>query len=348
MAVIDYRADTGRQAALAALRAELYGTEPGSLPRSGHDADRAICDDRRHFAVFAANRMLGHVTAFVNSDLQDRDGTPVGALGDFECVDDASVASELLGAAIHWLRTTDGRSRIWGPINFDIWNGYRFMTEGFDTCRFRGEPRNKPYYPTLFERNGFEVRQRWTTVEVDGPTVFGRLLDGSNDRYQQLIRDGYRFTETDLGHPADFARFHRILERSFRKLLGYTPITRARLKAALATKCRTPDPRIVTLIGDPHGRQVGFAYAYPDDNARQTGTGERRAIFYMLGIDAGDGAHNRGLGEAAVYHTFATCLRAGYRSVVPALMRKASWTKTAETSNLIAAQKAYALYEFNG
>ncbi len=140
MAVIDYRADAGRQAALAALRAELYETEPDSLPWSGNDAERAICGDRRHFAVFAADRMLGHVTAFVNRDLQDRDGTPVGALGDFECVDDASVASEFLGAAIHWLRTTGGRNRIWGPINFDIWNGYRFMTEGFDTCRFHGEP----------------------------------------------------------------------------------------------------------------------------------------------------------------------------------------------------------------
>ncbi len=348
MAVIDYRADAGHQAALAALRAELYGTEPGSPPRSDNEAGHANRDDRRHFAVFAADRMLGHVTAFANRDLQDRDGTPVGALGDFECVDDASVASELLGAAIHWSQTTDGRNRIWGPIDFDIWSGYRFMTEGFDTCRFHGEPRNMPYYPTFFEENGFEVRQRWTTVEVDGPTVFGRLLNGSKDRYRQLIRDGYRFTETDLGDPADFARFHRILERSFRKLLGYTPITRARLKTALESKCRTPDPRIITLIDDPDGRQVGFAYAYPDDDAGHTGTGERRAIFNMLGIDADDGAQNRGLGEAAVYHTFATCLRAGYRSVVPALMRKASWIKSAATSNLIAAQKTYALYEFNG
>ncbi len=33
---------------------------------------------------------------------------------------------------------------------------------------------------------------------------------------------------------------------------------------------------------------------------------------------------------------------------MPALMRKASWMKAAATSNSIAAQKTYALYEFNG
>jgi hypothetical protein len=84
----------------------------------------------------------------VNAAIRDEDGTAVGLIGFFECVEDPVVATVLLDAARDWLREEHGLQRIWGPMNFDIWHSYRFMTRGFDQVPFYGEPDNKACYPT--------------------------------------------------------------------------------------------------------------------------------------------------------------------------------------------------------
>jgi hypothetical protein len=53
----------------------------------------------------------------------------------------------LLEHAIEWLREKHDLQRIWAPVNFDIWHGYRLMTRGFEEKTFYGEPYNKIYYP---------------------------------------------------------------------------------------------------------------------------------------------------------------------------------------------------------
>lgn len=94
----------------------------------------------RHFLAAAGKRVVGRVSAMFNQDLKDKDGTPVGTIGFFECIDDFGVACDLLDCSIKWLQEERGICRIWGPMNFDIWHGYRLMTKGFDQKLFYGEP----------------------------------------------------------------------------------------------------------------------------------------------------------------------------------------------------------------
>ena len=81
---------------------------------------RQAGNDHQHFLATAAGMNVGHVSAMVNARLKDQDGEPVGLVGFFECVEELSVATELLGHASHWLRTQHGVRRIWGPMQFDI------------------------------------------------------------------------------------------------------------------------------------------------------------------------------------------------------------------------------------
>ncbi len=98
--------------------------------------------------------------------IRDEDGTAVGLIGFFECIEDPIVATVLLDAARDWLRDQHGLRRLWGPMNFDIWHSYRFMTQGFDQAPFYGEPDNKAYYPAYFEHYGFARRRTWHSFEV--------------------------------------------------------------------------------------------------------------------------------------------------------------------------------------
>ena len=60
---------------------------------------RKAGNHHRHFLCTSGSKLLGRVSAFVNADLRDRDGTGVGAVGLFECVEDEAVGRELLDAA---------------------------------------------------------------------------------------------------------------------------------------------------------------------------------------------------------------------------------------------------------
>jgi len=111
----------------------------------------------RHFIARAGNRTLGRLSAFINPKLKDAQGRCVATLGNFECIEDANVCAELLQAAEEWIRTASDCTTMWGPMNYDIWHGYRFMTKGFDRKPFCSEPYNKPYYPCMFEQNGYRV-----------------------------------------------------------------------------------------------------------------------------------------------------------------------------------------------
>ena len=43
---------------------------------------------------------------------------------------------------------------------------HRFMVRGFERAPFLFEPRNPPYYPRLFEANGFAPVHRWYSYEI--------------------------------------------------------------------------------------------------------------------------------------------------------------------------------------
>jgi len=316
----------------------------------------------RHFLATAGGRPLGHVSAFVNADLRDLDGTPVGAVGFFECIDDYPVASDLLGAARAWLEAEHGRRRVWGPMKFDIWHGYRMMTHGFDTEIFFGEPYNQPYYAALFERAGFGVRKRWHSVEVAQREVLEAQIGPWAADWAQARADGYRLAPIDVRNPAHVLALHQAVEDSFRGFLGFAALTRAEFEGVFAGYAQALDPRLVLGAWRPDGALCGFAIAYPDQaralramrgsdallarvrflvHARRS----RRAVFFMVGITAAELARGRGLARALGYQWVGSLLAAGYDSVVFALLAEDSPAWHLLPAPRERPAKTYALYE---
>lgn len=295
-------------------------------------------NDHRHFLVYEGSQVVGRASAMVNAAIRDEDGTAVGLIGFFECIEDPIVATVLLDAARDWLRDQHGLRRIWGPMNFDIWHSYRFMTQGFDQAPFYGEPDNKAYYPAYFEHYGFARRRTWHSFEVVGRDVLEAMIAASKPQHDDLVSRGYRFVSADNWDPSDETRLlHDLISRSFAGFLGFTPIALEefamlfrRSKAAVALP-------MSFVLHDRSDRPVGFAITYYELSAAVRAMHGRegplskakflvrrrqchRLNFFAAGMVRDEQDRGMGFAKAGLFHVVDQALRHGYDDIIFALM----------------------------
>ena len=374
MAIQSFEFDAERSAAFAAFRDELYRDDrnwvvsprPAFLNQFAPEFwfYRRPGNRHRHFVATANGKIAGHVAALVNADLRDTDGTSVGSLGFFECVDDYAAAAELLGHATDWLAREHHLQRIWAPVNFDIWHGYRLMIRGFAAQTFFGEPYNKSYYPEFFSRFGFSVKKTWDTLERQGHATLEKMVARFEPRYRRLIDEKYRFISIDVSAISDLRQLHSVLVRSYSVLLGATPFEFASFERLLGQYLQAFAARFVNLVYDPGGSVAAFGVAYPDysdvlrSQGNQTGQSSKRplasqrgatdrAILYMIGATPEEVQRRHGLGSAIYYHTMQQILAAGYQDVLIAIVADDSGARGLLGAEMRSVQRSYALYELS-
>jgi hypothetical protein len=318
------RADRTRVPPLTAeVRRQLAPSFP-FYGRPGHQ--------HRRFLASARGRPVARALASVHPGLRDRDGTPVGAVGFFEARADDGAAAEVLAAAVDWL-VSRGRRRVWGPLHFDIWHGYRFKTRGFGEEPLLGEPDNQPHYPEHFARFGFAERRRWNSFPLGGPEGLEELTAAGWEDYWRLKARGYRFEAFDTRHFDDsVAALHRVLSDSFSRFLGFTPLDLDEFRAVLEAARPAIEPRCSSFFYDEAGTLAGFAVALrdlaPAVRAMRGRSGPlarlaflrrrrhaRRLLLHLGGITRAESEKHSGLARAAVHHMLCRVRQAGYADV---------------------------------
>jgi hypothetical protein len=375
MAIESFEFDAAKSAAFATFREELYRGDRNWIAASraeflGQFAPqfsfyRRADNRHRHFIAAANGKIAGHVSAFVSGKVKDHEGLPVGSLGFFECVDDYAIAEELLEQAIAWLRNENGLRRIWAPVNFDIWHGYRLMTRGFAEKTFYGEPYNKTYYPEFFARSGFAVKKTWDSLERSGRFTLENMIARFEPRYQTLVDEHYQFKAVDVSQTDDLQKLHRVLIRSYHGMLGAAaPFEFGDFERLLGQYLRTMEARFVNLVYDPGGNVAGFGVAYPDysdrlpappsdlnqpniSRSRFQRRKTDRAVLYMIGATPEEVARRHGLGSALHYHIMRQILSAGFQTVVFAIIADDSGARGLLGDEMRSVQRTYSLYELN-
>jgi hypothetical protein len=319
----------------------------------------------RHFLANAGNKVVGRISAMVNSDLRDKDGTPAGIIGFYESVDDYSVAADLLDVTMEWLHDEHGLKRIWGPMNFDIWHSYRFMTKGYDLKLFYGEPYNKSYYPDFFERYGFVYKQLWDSVEITRRNVLENMIVRGAERYQMLLDRGYRFEQFNVKEfKNELRKLHNILIKSFSGFLGFTHVSFEEFEQLVARSRYALNPRFTVLIYDENNILAGFAVALLElSDAIRAMKGKdslvskvkfiynrsrvTRINFYAGGATPEEMVKMSGLGRAGFYYIIQQILNEGYEDVIFSLRTKHNRSRSLLGRNLRVAKREYVLYEVN-
>jgi len=375
MAIIHFTFDTALGESFVHFGYALYSGDTSWIPPFKKELRAQLSPEfgfygkqgnlHRHFLATAGKNVVGRVSAMVNTDLRDKDRTPVGTVGFFECIHDYAVAKDLLEAATGWLHEEMGMNRIWGPMNFDIWHGYRFMTKGFDQKIFYGEPYNKPYYHDFFLRSSFIDKYYWDTVEITGRETLQRMVRRGAERHQQLVAQGYRFEPIRVSRFKDELRkLHSVLTASFRDFLGYTHIPFEEFERLFAEMRYAVHSRFVIFAYDENNVLAGFAGALLElSDAIRSMEGEgiminklkflyrrrfvKRINFYIGGITPDEAVKGSGLGRAGFSCVLQQILKEGYETVLFTLRARRNVSHGLLGRNVPLPQREYALYEWN-
>jgi len=144
-------------------------------PRSNHFFEHGKC--RRWIAVNEQGETVGRIAAFIDYEKALKADTPFGGIGFFECINDRSVAFDLLDTAKNWLKE-QGMKAMHGPINFGendkFWG---LLIEGFNSPSY-GMNYNAPYYKKIFEDYGFIKAYDQLTNVLDATSPLPERLHG--------------------------------------------------------------------------------------------------------------------------------------------------------------------------
>ncbi len=210
------------------------------------------------------------VSARVNFRLRLADGSPLGMVGSFDCAapdSEGAVAAvqSLLDEACDWLKAESCRAAV-GPMTGGAHLPHRFLTSGFETAPFQGEPRNPPAFPRLFEECGFGACRVWESFDLDRPALAEIVARLARDAADAKAGERYR---VEPAKPAERAaalrRIHDVLDRGWEGHLGFAPFDPAELETMFAGLFAIMTERhLAFLVDRKSNRDMGFCVFYPD------------------------------------------------------------------------------------
>lgn len=320
------------------------------------------------FLFLENGKTLGRVAAMIHPEYPER-----GLVGLFDCVNDNRVACALLDAAKDCLRSHQCNSMV-GPIDFSIFQSYRFMTQGFDQETFVGEPRNPSYYPQLFEHYGFVPNHTWVSWELDAQGMDAYLAK-NEIHLDTFLKLGYTFKQFRIRNASRLMRqTYRLLIESYRVFPFFTHISESDFLQEFERMPTLMDPECSTFGYTPTNELYGFNIVVKDlTKALRSMNGKTHLIAKFrflwnrnkssLANFAQGGslpryireslllAHRAGrpsfsLSAATVYRSIRAIRKSGkYRSVIFTLMREDGMINL-QIKDFKCSERIYAVYEY--
>ncbi|HEX9670431.1 MAG TPA: GNAT family N-acetyltransferase [Thermoanaerobaculia bacterium] len=216
---------------------------------------------QRLLVAVDGTRRIARLAARLSPALRDDGGRPFGLLGFFEARDDPPAVGALFREAVSWLKDR-GAGPIVGPMDGDTWHRYRLNVGPWGEPPFLMEPYNPPYYPALWEANGFRVLEQYLSKRLDDVAGVAARFE---PRYRAALAAGYRFEPLRRDRFADeLRRLYRLSCEIFRDNRLYSEISEERFLGIYAGFRRLADPDFVTFAVAPDGSDAGFLFGFPD------------------------------------------------------------------------------------
>jgi hypothetical protein len=216
----------------------------------------------KYFLAKQKGKLSGRVASIVDHRHTEFHNDKVGFFGFFESVNDYSVASSLLDAALEELRK-EGMDTIRGPMNFSTNEECGFLIEGFEEHPILMTPYNPPYYSELAESYGMEKAKDLYAYICDIPEeLSGKILRVAEIAEKRGIR--VRPISKDI-FESEMRIFRDVYNSAWAKNWGFIPLTEEETNYS-AKKLKSIVLPELTLIAENGKEPVGFMGMLPDFN----------------------------------------------------------------------------------
>lgn len=233
----------------------------------------------RGFVALEGGLPVGRIFASLDDNLAHPNEYRCGHFGFFECLKESQVAHALFHAAEDWL-AKQGASAVHGPVNLNIYSGYRVQMTGFDTTAFPGEPRNPDYYPHLMHDAGYQVLSTWSSWDI--PNEFIRTSAQARTHIKaKLDMNGYSTRPIQLSRLREEIQFmHECVLETFSQNYGFSTLSLEEFTAAYMPLAPHLSPELFHILLNPQQQPVGFVMGYWDDPTKQ-----ERVVFHSVGLN---------------------------------------------------------------
>ena len=218
-----------------------------------------------YFLAWRDGRVVGRITARIDSNLNEFQQNEWGLFGFFECEDDPEAATALLEAADAWLRAR-GRDRMVGPMDFTTNDECGVLVSGWERPPIILTNWTHRYYPALLEGAGLAKAM---------DTYMWSLYVDQRDSVHPAIWDMAAAVETEHGITtrymrrkdidAEVNRFLEIYNEAWQRNWGFVPLSEAEVRH-YAKQLRPLLDENWAMVAEKDGKTVGAALTLPDYN----------------------------------------------------------------------------------
>jgi len=219
-------------------------------------------------SLFLAERngeVVGRIAATNDPQYNQFHNTETGFFGMFECIDDVATAGALLEAAGEWVRQK-GMKRLMGPVNLTFNQDCGVLIDNFELQATMMMAYNPPFYPRLFEANGFvKAKDLWSyelSTAMAPPEKVVRIAEKVRAQVGVQVRP-IRMDRLQ----EEIRRIKNVYNAMLERIWGFVPMTEeefdfiaARLRPLVQIR-----PELF-LIAEVKGEPVAFSITLPDSN----------------------------------------------------------------------------------
>jgi len=258
---------------------EVYKDNPNWVPplismmKEMFDLKKNPLWEHSEFQNFLARRdgrVVGRITALINSNHNKIHQEQMGFFGFFEVLEDYEAAQALFDAASAWVKGK-GMIALRGPAHPTVNDEYGLLVDGFDGPPVVMMPYNPPYYADYIERYGFTKAMDLWAYHLD-TSIFGgeqvNKLPPKLVRVVEAVRKRYNYTVRPINlkdWDAEVERFKKVYNSAWEKNWGAVAMTDHEITHLANGLRQIMDPDLV-LVVEKDGEVAGVSITLPDVN----------------------------------------------------------------------------------
>lgn len=218
--------------------------------------------EARYWLAYKDGKIVGRIAAILSEGHRGHWNQSYMRFGWIEFINDADVASALMGAVENWARLK-GCTAVHGPMGFSDMDHAGMLVEGFDELPTMINIYNYDYYPEQLEKLGYVKDTDWVEYEL----VVPKELDPKILKLSEILLKRNNLHMLNARSKKDILPYaHRIfdlLNEAYSNLYGFVPLNDKQIEDYTKQYFGFIKPEFVPVVLNDKDEVVAFGITMP-------------------------------------------------------------------------------------